>query len=315
MSFDRRSSLGLGLPTAVLLCVVLLGGCVGGARSGRRPALGGTGTGTDPGTVAGAPAPGPGARPAPPSARAPAPSRAVFAGTREVGRLTKEDFDEFNRAWVLFVRKDRAWPEARDKWLARGGAAPYVLSENLLRYFVSATAYGDRRDLNWIAVSAQKAGEPAVAYFADLLVLDKRPLAEPVVVKDSDGHPRTLTDWQNDDVTRQQLAYVLAAIGPPAVPRLVTPPFLHAQSPSARRYILYALGRIGTDEAVDAVATMLSEPDWQDRGSAAKALGLAIVFAKSERARPPLQRALSDPDEFVRKKAREALDGKTKSEF
>ena len=314
MRFDRRSSFGLGV-----LAAVLLGGCVGGARSGRRPALGGTGSGTADGGVADAPAPGPGAgpaaRPSPPVARSTGPSRAVFAGTREVGRLTKEDFEEFNRAWVLFVRKDRAWPEARERWLARGGAAPYVLSENLLRYFVSATAYGDRRDLNWIAVSAQKAGEPAVAYFADLLVLDKRPLAEPVVVKDSDGHPRTLTDWQNDDVTRQQLAYVLAAIGPPAVPRLVTPPFLHAQSPSARRYIMYALGRIGTDEAVDAVATMLSEPEWQDRGSAAKALGLAIVFTKSERARPPLQRALSDPDEFVRKKAREGLDGKTKSEF
>jgi len=304
MRFDRRAPLRLAL-----LATLFLSGCVGGVRSGRRPPPPVPGSG-------GVASTGPAAAPARPvAARPPDRSRSFFAGTRDVGRLTPEDFEDFNRAWVLFVRKDRAWPEAREKWLARGGAAPYVLSENLLRYFMSATAYGNRKDLSWIAVSAQKAGEPAVAYFADLLVLDTRPLSEPVVVKDSDGHPRTLSTWQNDDVTRQHLAYILAAIGAPAVPRLSTPPFLHAASSSARRYVMYALGRIGTDEAVDAVATMLSERDWQDRGSAAKALGLAIAFAKSERARIPLQRALADPDDFVRKKAREALDGKTKSEF
>lgn len=296
-----RSSRGLLAAAAALLAALVAGGCMGGVKSGRRAPI-----------VDEAPpvSRGPSRAPSYPANSAP-----VVVNDREVGRLTPEDFEEFNRAWVLFVKKDRAWPIARDAWLAHGGAAPYVLSENLLRYFMSATVYGKREDLNRIAVSAQKAGEPAVGYFAGLLRLDTIPLQKPIVRQDSAGKEKTLTEWHNDDVTRQQLAYVIAAIGPPAVPLLTTPAYLHADSPSARRYVMYALGRIGSDAAVDAVAQALSSPDWQERGSAAKALGLAIAFTKSERARSHLQRVKSDPDPFVRRKAEEALAGKTKGEF
>ena len=79
--------------------------------------------------------------------------------------------------------------------------------------------------------------------------------------------------------------------------------------------MLAALGRIGNDAAVDAVTGVLSSTDWQDRGYAAKALGFALNYKKNARARAPLERAMTDPDDFVRKKAKEGLDGKTKSEF
>ena len=52
---------------------------------------------------------------------------------------------------------------------------------------------------------------------------------------------------------------------------------------------------------------------WQDRGAAAKGLGFAL--RKNPSARPLLQQALSDRDDFVRRKAQEGLDGKTRIEF
>ena len=288
---------------AALALVALLAGVLGsGCRAGARARVG-----------AGGPA-GPEAY-APATERRPAADPAgkmVVVEDRDVGRLSDADFGEFNRAWVLFVRHDPGWPRARDAWLSRGGAAPYVLSENLLRYFGSATSFGGRAEIDRIAESARAAGEPAVGYFVNILVLDTWPLKEPVYVPVAGGGKREVRVWQNDDVTRQHLAIILSAIGAPAVPRL-SAVGLRAGSVSARRYAMYALGRIGTDPAVDAVAGMLGAPDWQDRGSAAKALGFAL--RENPRAKEPLTRAAADPDAFVRKKAQEALSGKTKSEF
>jgi hypothetical protein len=239
----------------------------------------------------------------------------VIGEDQRIERLTPADWDEFNRTWLLFVRRDKGWPEARDRWLARGGAAPFVLSENLVRYFLSASAHGLRSDLNRVALSAQKAGDPAAAYFTNLLALDSWPLKEPVRVKQPDGSVKEVTSWVNDDVTRQHAALVLAAIGEPSVLRLTAPEVLRSPIPSVRRYAMYALGRIGTDPAVDALTGMLSSPEWQDRGAAAKGLGLALTYRKNERARPGLERAARDGDEFVRNKAQEGLSGRARWEF
>ena len=294
----RTSSSVLG----VLLAAMLAGGCRGGARSGVRVGANGPAASE--------------ASAREPSGRAPsgdAGSRRVIVENREVGVLSEAEFSEFKRAWVLFLDRAPGWPRARADWIARGGAAPYVLAENLLRYFWSATSYGGRPEIERVAENARAVGEPAVGYFASVLILDTWPLKEPVLVPDAAGGKREIRVWQNDDVTRQHLAIILSAIGAPAVPRLTSPACLHAASVSARRYVLYALGRIATDAAVDALAGMLTEPDWQDRGSAAKALGFALP--KNPRAKEPLTRAAADPDAFVRKKAQEALSGKTKSEF
>jgi hypothetical protein len=231
---------------------------------------------------------------------------------RRVGGLRPEDFEEFNRAWVLFVKEDPRWPVARDTWLERGGAAPYVLAENLVRYFWSATAHASPRHVARVAESAKAAGEPAVGYFARLLAMDSRPLEKPLTKIEADGSKRTVTHWTNDDVTRQHAVTVLVAIGPPAVPTLASPEYLRAPSPAVRRYVAYALGRIATDQAVDAVATLLASPDWQERGAAVKALAYALDT--NARARAPLERAKADPDSFVRKKAAEALSGKVRDD-
>jgi hypothetical protein len=239
-------------------------------------------------------------------------SRPALAGpppeTRRVEGLGSRDFEEFNRAWVLFLRDDPRWEVARDAWLARGGAAPYVLAENLVRYFVHASGRNDPRRVERVARNAAAAGEPAVAYFAELVVLDERPLPKPVTVLEADGSRRTVTHWTNDDVTRQHAVTVVAAIGPVAVPVLLSPRYLNTPSKAGRRYVAYALGRIATDQAVDAAATLLSSPDWTDRAAGVKALSFALD--RNARARAPLERASADPDPFVQKKAKEALSGK-----
>jgi len=115
-------------------------------------------------------------------------------------------------------------------------------------------------------------------------------------------------------VTRQHAAYVLASIGEPAVPTLASSSVLGSPVSSSRRYGAYALGAIGNDQAVQALGRMLrSSADWQDRGAAAKGLGFAL--RRNPAARPLLEQALRDADDFVRRKAKEGLEGKTRIEF
>jgi hypothetical protein len=258
-------------------------------------------------------------------ARAPArppPESGVVGDRREVAvrELTPQDLAEFERSWALFVAHDPRWPAARDRWLEKGGAAPYVLSENLFRYFWSASKFRRMDEVVRVGESAAKVGEPAVAYFAKALVTDRWPLQEPVTTSvfnaDDPGKPlrRTFTHFEVDDMTRQHSARVLASIGPPAVPTLASPAVLASASRSSRVYGAYALGTIATDEAVRALAGVLAaSADWQTRGAAAKALGFAL--GTNPAAREPLEAARADPDEFVRRKVEEALRGRVRLEF
>lgn len=243
-------------------------------------------------------------------------------GPRRTGGTasTAGDADWFRQAWARFVAEDATWPMDRSAWLAKGGSAPYLLSENLFRYFWGVSKARRRDQISRVSTEAKHIGEPAVAYFAKALTTDRWPLKEPLTVEvfnpDNVNQPikKTFTYYDVDDVTRQHAAYVLAAIGEPAVPTLSSSSVLGSPVPSSRRYGAYALGAIGSDAAVQALGRMLrTATDWQDRGAAAKGLGFAL--RKNPSARPLLQAAMSDRDEFVRRKAKEGLDGKTRIEF
>jgi hypothetical protein len=234
--------------------------------------------------------------------------------------LSEADIRELQQAWQLFVAKDPRWPTARDRWLERGGAAPYMLSENLFRYFWSASRYNKRAEITRVAYEAKVVGEPAVAYFTKPLVTDRWPLKEPMTVKvpnpDNLKRPitKTFTHYDIDDMTRQHAAQVLAAIGAPAIPTLTSPAVMNSPIDSAPTYAAYALGAIASDAAVQALGRMVrSGRTWRDRGAAAKGLGFAL--RTNPNARPHLEAARNDPDKFVRKKAEEGLQGKTKIEF
>ena len=235
------------------------------------------------------------------------------------GALSEEELAEFRRGWRFFLDRDPRWIRARTDWLARGGAAPYVLAENLFRYFWSASTLSKKDEVLRVGREAAYVGEPAVGYFADLLVLSKWPLREAKTTQVFDpetGKPKstTITHLEIDDVSRQNAALVLAAIGSPAVPALTSKAVTEAPSASSRTYGAYALGKIGDDAAVAALAGMLAGGgDWKQRAAAAKALGFALP--KNPAARAPLEAALKDSDAFVRKKAQDALDGKGTLEF
>jgi hypothetical protein len=261
---------------------------------------------------------GRGAAPPAPEAKAPDP---IEDRDVDVRSLSREDLQAFETSWRLFVAHDPRWERVRGDWLRRGGAAPYVLSENLFRYFWSASKYHKEDEIVRVGEEAARVGEPAVGYFAKVLVIDRWPLKEPVTLEQFDPESgsneplrRTYTHFDIDDGTRQDAAKVLTRIGAPAVKTLSSPAILRAKKPSVRTYGAYALGRIATDDAVAALASVLAtSPEWKDRGAAAKALGFALRTNAS--ARPPLEKALEDSDDFVRRKAREGLDGRTRLEF
>lgn len=227
---------------------------------------------------------------------------------------------EIQRAWQQFVTNSPLWRVSLRSLSKRKTAAPYVLSEYLFRHFFTASLHSRKDEIDRVARSVRVIGEPAAAYFAKPLVADLVPLGKAVVVEVPDPKDpsarikKTFHHFQIDDFTRRDAARVLVAIGPGAVSTLSSPALLRDARPSGRRYAAFALGRIATDEAVDALGRHLAQaPDWQDRAAAAEALGAALE--KNERARPLLEGASKDSDPFVRKKAGEALAGRVKIPF
>lgn len=234
--------------------------------------------------------------------------------------LSQAEKAEIQQAWQQFVTHSPLWRVNLRSLSKRKSAAPYVLSEYLFRHFFQASLHARPDEIDRVAQSVRVIGEPAVAYFAKPLVADLVPLGKAVVAEVPDPNDpqsrikKTFHHFQIDDFTRRDAARVLVAIGAPAVATLASPELLRQARPSGRRYAAFALGRIATDEAVDALGRQLAgAPDWQDRAAAAQALGAALE--KNERARALLERASKDTDPFVRKKANEALGGRTRLPF
>ncbi|MDJ0521610.1 MAG: HEAT repeat domain-containing protein [Planctomycetota bacterium] len=256
------------------------------------------------------------------AAAPPDPSRIRLGDQRQVemGSLSAADKMEIERAWRQFLARSPVWRVSLRSIVSRGGAGPYVLSENLFRHFFTASIHSRKSEINRVASSAAVIGEPAAAYFAKPLVEDLVPLGKAVVAEVPDPNDpsarikKTFHHFQIDDFTRRDAARVLIAIGEPAVPTLASPELLERARPSGRRYAAFALGRIGNDAAVAALERHLATAtDWQDRAAAVQGLGAAL--RKNERVRPILERAARDPDPFVQRKAEEALRGRTKLPF
>lgn len=235
-----------------------------------------------------------------------------------VSQLTPMERKQFTDTWKLFLEDRPTWPYYRDAWLNREGAAPYVLAENLYGYFFRAAMASNEREIDRVAENAAVVGEPAVAYFAKTLVLDRWPLDKPVTVEIPDPDDldrrikRTFHHFVMDDMTRQFAARVLARIGTPSVATLSQDKILRDARPTSRRYAAYALGRIGGEQAIGTLRQMaVKAPDWQDRSAAV--LGMGEALERHPTLREDLNRILaSDPDPFVRKKAAEALAGRTR---
>lgn len=251
------------------------------------------------------------------------PDRIQLGDRRRVAvtEMTAADRREIERAWGQFLAKSPLWRISLQSIVERGGAGPYVLSENLFRHFFTASIYSQAAEMRRVALSAAQIGEPAVAYFAKPLVEDLVPLGKEVVADVPDPNDpqrrikKTFRHFQIDDFTRRDAARVLVAIGEPAVPTLASPSLLRDARPSGRRYAAYALGKIGSQNAVTALTRMYREAaDWQDRAAAVQALGAALP--KNPGARAILEEAeAGDSDDFVRKQAERGLAGRTKLPF
>jgi HEAT repeat protein len=260
--------------------------------------------------------------PSGPSGQAARPAGARLADRRkvDVSSLNPAEKRDIEEAWSQFENRSALWNLSLQRIVERGGAGPYVLAENLFRRFFTASIYGQKAEIERVADSAAVIGEPAVAYFAKPLAEDLVPLGKKVVARVPDPKdpsrriPRTFDKFQIDDLTRRDAARVLVAIGAPAVPTLEKLTSMARARPSGRRYAAFALGRIGTDPAVAALAKQASAAaTWQGRAAAVQALGAALATNPSARA--PLEAARRDPDDFVRKEAERALAGETRLPF
>ncbi|MDA1196087.1 MAG: HEAT repeat domain-containing protein [Planctomycetota bacterium] len=285
-----------------LVCLsLLLGACSGGGAAGAKAGRTGTNARMD----------------------SPSDPNRIQVGDRRtvaVSKLTPGERQEIERAWSQFLAGSPLWRISLNSIVERGGAGPYVLSENLFRHFFQASIAAKRSEIDRVARSAAMIGEPAVAYFAKPLVEDLVPLGrevEALVPDPNDPKSRirkTFRHFQIDDFTRRDAARVLVAIGEPAVATLASEALLAAARPSGRRYAAFALGRIGTDAAVAALVHHYeTAPDWQDRAAAVTALGAAAETNAGARA--ALDRAAQDPDRFVREQAEKALTGRAKLPF
>lgn len=238
-----------------------------------------------------------------------------------VSEMTAADRQEIERAWGQFLAKSPLWRISLHSIVERGGAGPYLLSENLFRHFFTASIYSQKSEIARVAQSAAQIGEPAAAYFAKPLVEDLVPLGKEVIAEVPDPNDperrikKSFRHFQIDDLTRRDAALVLVAIGEPAVPTLASPALLRDARPSGRRYAAFALGKIGSDAAVSALTGLYREAaDWQDRASAVQALGAALETNPG--ARPILEEAMErDRDAFVRKQAERSLSGRAKLPF
>ena len=258
-------------------------------------------------------------RPADPDRAAADPDRIQVGDARtvEVSKLSRAEQAEIQQAWAQFLANSPLWRISLFSIVERGGAGPYVLSENLFRHFFQASLYNQKAEISRVARSAAMIGEPAVAYFAKPLVEDLVPLGKPVEARVPDPDDpksritKTFHHFQIDDFTRRHAAKVLVVIGEPAVPTLSSPALLRDARPSGRRYAAFALGRIGSPAAVEALTRHYdSAPDWQDRAAAVQALGAALETTPAARA--TLERALQDGDRFVREQADRALAGRVR---
>lgn len=85
-----------------------------------------------------------------------------------------------------------------------------------------------------------------------------------------DGLIMALTNWSEEDSTRELLAYALINIGNPSVESLID--LLYSEKPIIRGTACYVLGEIGSVDAVEPLIERLNDEDYDVRFSAGEAL-------------------------------------------
>jgi hypothetical protein len=189
---------------------------------------------------------------------------------------------ELERYWELYQADDPAWPEARDRWYAYGGAERRTLVDSLVRELLVRADQATRTERG-LAPAWKRSQEQILALGPDETV----PLLIEALRVGKD--PASVEIIADTLVSFGAIDEVLAALDRPEP----------ADSPHFAATAVRALVRIGGERALERVGSELAgNADWQVRASAAEALRNARRSDR-DRAAHALIGGLEDTDPFV----------------
>ena len=217
----------------------------------------------------------------------------VTDAKKKFAAATKPEFEDFQRIWELYRKKDPRWPRERDRFKLRSEGAANLMAGIFLKYYMEVNAERARRPRELVAVKNEivAVGEPCAPYLVDLMVLDR--------IKRTDGET-----FYTDDITRGDCMDMLERMRGVSVPYLLRALGRKDLSPKGRRLIASTLGGTRDPRVFDPLVHLLKDdPSWQVRADAAEGLGKL----GERRAIPVLNQAImSDKDPEVRKRANKA---------
>jgi hypothetical protein len=211
---------------------------------------------------------------------------ADLTDTRAVPEVKPGDAEELARVWDLYRRGDPRWTIERDRYVARGEGAAYLLGAQLLRLYMRVNAERARYPKQLAAVKREivEVGPVGAPALVDLMILDK------IRMRDDNWF------WP-DDITRKDCQEMLEEMGAGATPYLMRALKRKDLGIKARRMLASAMGGTGDVRVYDTLVYLLRNDEaWQVRADAASALSAL----GDRRAVVPLTEAVkTDDDPFV----------------
>ncbi len=207
----------------------------------------------------------------------------ILLSCRSTPQISPEQKAHFDEIWISYLKNDSSWPAKRDAAVQNKEDRDFLI-QNLIRELVRQTD----------ATGSTEVGRSPQALRAQ----------EELVRLGEFSLPWLLAFFEVDDPAVGNICgQVLSSMGKRVVPFLKQE--LKSPEPRRRRGCAQALARMSPPEGEEELIQLLAkDPDWVVRAAIATELPR---FGNPE-IWEALQKALSDPDPFVRKKAAAAME-------
>lgn len=197
-------------------------------------------------------------------------------------------------SWIRYLRDDPGWPDARELWLLDGARSRAVLVDNLLLELLDSYRSMVRGERAAQRAAAHKRFERAQH---ELLYVksDAVPALLELLAVAAGSQP---TEWTSVDCLTLTLAELDAATELVAATRAT-------QDPRVQRVYFKVLAQMDDVEVLPVlIGGALQDPRWENRAECVDGLARHVDQDECVQA---LLRSLRDPDEFVQRRAIQAL--------